>query len=295
MLKRGYLLFGIIPSITFLLFLSSLASASIYIPGTPPHLNLVVKNVEMPAGFVLTEEGSTSWGGCPCYYIETNQQRGQATPGFYGIVKIEKEKRALRVERYNSFYEEKGRKLEYYPSIYLTSHSNLVSICKDGGPPSFAQVCQEQINNFTGLGELRITPTNETESNFYNYYLKSRKVLSLLDWRVTGRAVGNREDKNKILTEFTITGNFKYTPPSDEWITFSEKYAKQYQERVKQNKRNFYITTGILATFVGLISWLILRKKGRSTRKKILLFAVLFAVVYLIFNFFKLIFSTPVS
>jgi hypothetical protein len=279
-------------ALSIFLFSPFHALASINIPGTPPFLNLVIENIEIKTpGFLLTEEGGAGFGGCPCYHIERSHT-SNATPGYYGVLRVEKKSdRRIRVGRDNEFYIKVGRKLEYYPSISLKTNSNDLAICRDGDPPDFSSICKQTIEDFRSLGDLEIRPSKEFVSSLYNHYVKTHTVLYTQDWKVNGEAFGNKEDTSRVLLEFTITGNFEYTPPSDDWIKFSEEYGRKSQEESERSKRSILISRGLLIVFVGFLSWIILKKRERSLVKRLIFLALLFVVAYFLFNFFVHLFS----
>ena len=71
--------------------------------------------------------------------------------------------------------------------------------------------------------------SKEISQKFYNYYLKTGDTLSVPDWTVTGTLIEEEEDPNKIITDITITGNFVYSKPSDDWVEAQESYQTNFQ------------------------------------------------------------------
>lgn len=261
-------------SVTFILLAVLLPSlfvsaTSIYRPGTPPKLNLIVKNVKVDSESI-TAEGKN-------YYIE---------PGSYAVAVIEKEGPGIKVERRSHFSVEINQKIEHYPSISLSSESSSVTICRTGHYSD----CQQQKERFKGLGGLEIYRTDEIYNEFYDYYVTTHSILSLPDWEITGEIIGDRENKDKIVAKLTIQGNFNFTPPSDEWIAAGESQG----EGLTFPQRTLYILLGILSVITAFLAWKIIRKKGGLFKNKIFLLALLITGACLLALFLIMIFIMKV-
>ena len=182
----------------------------------------MVKNITVQTpGFVITADNDSGifYEHGPAFYIERDiVLTRKATIGAYSVAMIEKEERQqLQIESDigGPPIDNSGR---FYPYITLISMSKYVTICKAG----YFENCQQSIEK--SPNSLGITQPKAIWDAFYNNYRDNQTNLSLLDWEVKGMVIGDKKDRNKTTAEFTVTGNYKFIPPSDEWITSWEEF-----------------------------------------------------------------------
>jgi len=256
---------------------------SLYKVCTPPRLDLVVKNINADRQYLVSE---TEVSGFPFYNITLHNEPP--------LLAIEKEGVAIEIRRQNSFTKEIVGNNDWYPAISLETSNSYIGICKLG----YYSNCQTQILDYKGFEDLQINPSEEILRFFYNQYTKDRTIAILPDWEVVGKVKGSELNTSIVLTNFTITGNYKYLPPSEEYIKANEERSLRnlHETRTRENA-NLILEIAIIVLVVvqAIFSIRIIRNKPLSDRQKIIQIfllvlggAIAYLIIYVIRIFFNI-------
>ena len=253
---------------------TSLNALSIYFPGTPPKIELLVKNITADNGYYASDVI-----GNDVFLLTTSSE--------IPVLSIQKSGQQIGLKRVDANSIKSGNNTLWYPIISLATDSEYVGICEY----EYYRDCTQQMIGYSGKNNLQLYPLNSIRNIFYEQFSQDGTTMVFPDWRVEGEVVGLNNRVETTLTRFSITGNYIYTPASEEYNQANKQREKQFQ--TPRNVLGMTVLELFMASIKGFVILLVLIRtvivlknpnlsKQQKTFKLLLMVVVGFSIYFIV-------------